>query len=140
MDATITGKPVGPVLRERIRAYEDTLDIVERPSVGTLVAPVEICDFITLALGHILRRLQWEREGARVTVRCTVDHTRMLVLEVADDSKDLSWFVRKLQLPLLGRRLAKLCSGSVEHGRLYRPRSEEMVRRLIIPLPRPARS
>ena len=78
---------VAPILWKHIKPFKNILNIVENPSVGTLVVPPEIGELIDMTLETMLEASQ-NRGASRVRVICTVDYTRTLHLEVADDA---SW-------------------------------------------------
>lgn len=132
-----------------LKFYRGIERIVETPSTGTLVAPAWVCGFITNALTCMLNMAlectdKPAQEGEenerppRIYVRCTIDHTRLLKLEVAYEGDLPSWNARRT-LQVLSGILQDPYPGSFECGRLYGADSD-MVMRITIQLPRPAKA
>ncbi len=134
---TTDSQAVGPVLWEQIEPFkpkldtpaEATLNIIENPSVGTLVAPAEICELIGATLKTLLKA-SLDRGSTRVRVICTVDHSRHLTLEVADDAP---WHdvLAQFQLSICAERAIPL--GGIT-GIRYTT-GGEVIAGIVVPLP-----
>ena len=130
MSTDLTECFVAPVLWKHIKPLRATL--VERPSVGTLAVPADICRQIDSALETMLKvSLGLGREVSRVRVYCLVDDQRHLVLGVADNGP--TYDVRsQILLSEVGERAHKL-GGVLRLGDLLL--DGEMAVELSIPLP-----
>src|SRR5687768_13972826 len=75
---------VAPLLRLQIKGYEKVLDIVERPSVGSLALPTKICTLINNILSSSLSSFV-NRGTTKVYVRCGYLTPSKLILEITAD-------------------------------------------------------
>ena len=106
MDANVS---LGSALAREVRAREalyTELDIVERPSAGYIRLPLAMRDLVVAAVGCMLR-VSWLRSSRRAYVRCSIDHRRVLRLEVVDDG---GWYDERAQWELseIGQRAFRL--------------------------------
>jgi hypothetical protein len=95
----IESQSLGPVIYMQIKHVKaEGLNIVESPSVGTLVVPVEGSLLVAFALKMMLQGAK-SRCSTRMKVRCTVDNRRKLWLEVIDYGKGIIGRDGKLEPP-----------------------------------------
>lgn len=77
-------KAVAPLLHAQIAEFDSQVNIVERPSVGTLVVPTLTGWLISDLLRHSLRSFA-HRQTGKVFVQCRRLTPSQLMLEVAAD-------------------------------------------------------
>jgi hypothetical protein len=102
----IESQALGPVISEQTKLFRYDLNIVESPSVGTLVAPADACELVGFALMTMLQVSKNCRIDDNWTrVRCTVDLRRKLHLEVIDNGRVRN-IGDKLELAVIGKNPA----------------------------------
>lgn len=84
MTSALKTAAVAPLLQSWMGQYRETLDIVERPSVGSLVAPEEVCFLMGAALRRTLSACH-EVRSLRVWVRCSRTTPTRLLLEIVSE-------------------------------------------------------
>lgn len=138
--AIVETETLAPSIRHLIKSYEDYLDIVERPSVGSLAVPIDTTNLIIEVLKHSFFSFMVRcRPNVKVKVKCARTTPTTLTLEVMADSAKppLDEMRESFRLSELNQRAEDLDGEIITGGELFsddRP-ALYVFYRLVVPIP-----